>query len=52
MEGEGGGLTEPNWERLVDLVQTAFREGRVAKEATWQPVVLIPKGKRSTAASA
>ena len=28
-EGEGG-PTEPNWERLVDLIQTAFREGRLA----------------------
>ena len=30
-EEEGGG----NWEKLVDLVQTAFREGGVAEEATW-----------------
>ena len=34
-EGEGkteceeGGSTESNWERLVDLAQTAFREGRL-----------------------
>ena len=44
--GEEGGPTEPNWERLVDLVQTAFREGRLVGEAKWQAVVLIPKGKK------
>ena len=30
----------------MDLVQTAFREGEIADEATWQAVVLIPKGKK------
>ena len=39
--------TEPteaaNWERVVDLVQTAFRERRLAEEATWKSVVLISK---------
>ena len=44
MEGEEGGSTEPNWEMLVDLVQTAFREGILAEEAMWKAVVLIPKG--------
>ena len=43
-------LTEPkevaNWERVVDLVQTAFREGRLAEEATRKVVVLIHKGKK------
>ena len=35
-EGEGntddeeGGPEEPHWERLVDLIQTAFREGDLA----------------------
>ena len=33
-----------NWERVVDLVQMAFGEGRPAEENTWQEVVLIPKG--------
>ena len=28
-EGEEGESTEPNWESLVDLVHTAFREGRL-----------------------
>ena len=28
----------------MDLIQTAFREGRLTEEATWQVVVLIPKG--------
>ena len=41
-EEEGGEL----WEKLVDLVQTAFREGEMAEEATWQTVVLIPKGRK------
>ena len=43
--GEEGGPTEPHWENLVELIQTAFREGELAEEATWQAVVLIPKGK-------
>ena len=30
----------------MDLVQTAFWEGELAEEATWQVVVLIPKGKK------
>ena len=41
-----------NWARVVDLVQTAFREGDLAEEATWQAVFLIPKGKGTTGASA
>ena len=28
----------------MDLFHTAFREGRLAEEATWKAVVLIPKG--------
>ena len=32
--------------RLVELVQTAFRDGVLDKEATWQAIVLIPKGKK------
>ena len=35
-----------NWARFVDVVQTAFRDGHLAEEATWQVVVLIPKGKK------
>ena len=30
----------------MELVQTAFRDGVLAEEATWQAVVLIPKGKK------
>ena len=41
-EEEGGG----HWEKLVDLVQTAFQEGEMAEEATWQTVALIPKGRK------
>ena len=32
--------------RVMDLVQAAFREENLAEEATWQTVVLIPKGKK------
>ena len=41
-EEEGGDL----WGKLVELIQTAFREGEMAEEATWQTVVLIPKGRK------
>ena len=34
-----------NWARVVDLVQTSFREGDLAEESTWQAVFLLPKGK-------
>ena len=42
-EEEGGEL----WGKVAKITQTAFREGKLAEEATWQTVVLIPKGKRS-----
>ena len=35
-----------NWTRFMDLVQTSFRDGELAEEATWQAVFLIPKGKK------
>ena len=41
-EEEGGEL----WGKVVEITQTAFREGKLAEEATWQTVVLILKGKR------
>ena len=31
--------------KVVKMTQTAFREGKLAEEATWKTVVLIPKGK-------
>ena len=31
---------------MVEITQTAFWEGKLAEEATWQTVVLIPKGKK------
>ena len=37
--------SEGHWGRVVELVQTAFRDWDLAEEATWQAVVLIPKGK-------
>ena len=36
---------EGHWEKVVELIQTAFWDGDLAKEVTWQAVVLIPKGK-------
>ena len=39
MESEG------YWGRVVELIQTAFCDGDLAEEATWQAVVLILKGK-------
>ena len=41
-EEEDGDL----WGKLVELTHTAFREGEMVEEATWQTVVLLPKGKR------
>ena len=35
-----------NWEMVLDLIQTALQEGKLAEEATWQAVVLITKGKK------
>ena len=48
---EGGGREDTragaeNWARVVELMQTAFRDRDLAEEATWQAVVLIPKGKK------
>ena len=36
---------EENWARVVELVQTAFRDRDLAEEATWQALVLTHKGK-------
>ena len=36
---------EGQWRRVVEIVQTDFREGELAEESTWQAAVLIPKGK-------
>ena len=33
------------WGEVVEMTQTAFREGKLAEEAAWQTVVMIPKGK-------
>ena len=30
----------------MELIQTAFREGKMVEEATWQTLVLIPKGRK------
>ena len=36
---------EELWGKVVEMTQTAFREGKLAEESTLQTVVLIPKGK-------
>ena len=41
-EEEGGELSV----EVVEITQKAFQEGKMAEEATWKTVVLIPKGKR------
>ena len=52
MEEKGEEKTEAEeegrdlWGKLVELIQTAFREGEMVEEATRQTVVLIPKGKK------
>ena len=48
---DGGGREDTrkgveNWVRFMELVQKVFRDGDLAEEATWQAVVLIPKGKK------
>ena len=35
-----------NWDRVVELVKTAFRKGHLAEESTCQAVVLIHKGEK------
>ena len=35
-----------NWDRVVDIIQTAFGEGRLVEEATWKAVVLITTGNK------
>ena len=32
-----------NWEKLVAIIQAAFREGELAAPCIWQTVVIIPK---------
>ena len=44
--------TMTHWEKVVDLVRADFWGGCMVEEATWQSVVLIPKGKGTTASSA
>ena len=35
---------EEMWGKVVEMTQTAFRDGKLAEEAAWQTVVLSPKG--------
>ena len=34
---------EELWGKVVEMTQTAFRDGKLAEEAAWQTVVIIPK---------
>ena len=36
---------EEMWVKVVEMTQTAFRDGKLVEEAAWQTVVLIHKGK-------
>ena len=36
---------EGHWGRVMEIIQTAFRDRELAEEITWHAVVLIPKGK-------
>ena len=37
-------LYQGNWDRVVDLIQTCFREQQVPTQMLWLTVVLLPKG--------
>ena len=45
VEQEGQTEAEKHWGRFVEIIQTAFQDGELGEEVTWQAVVLIPKGK-------
>ena len=32
------------WQKVINIVQEAFRDNMLDEESTWQRVVLIPKG--------
>ena len=36
---------EEMWGKVVEMTQTAFRDGKLTEEAAWQTVVMIPKRK-------
>ena len=40
---EGAERENSKWELVMEMIQTAFRDGVLAEEATWQAMVLIPK---------
>ena len=41
---EGDERDQTKWVMVVELVQTSFRDGVLVEEATWQAVILTPKG--------
>ena len=45
VEDGGGRGRRDLWGKVVEITQTAFWEGELVEEATWQTVVLAPKGK-------
>ena len=44
-EDGGEGREKNKWEIVVEMVQAELQERELAEEATWQAVVLIPKGR-------
>ena len=32
-----------NWDKVVDIIQSAFRKGHLMEECTWNTVILILK---------
>ena len=43
-DGRGEERKTTKWEKVVELVQLAFRDGVIVEEAAWEAVVLILKG--------
>ena len=37
-------LDMDKWDKVVDIIYSTFREGRITVECEWQTVVLIPEG--------
>ena len=37
-------LDTQKWEKVVDIIQSDFIEGRILVECAWKAVVLVPNG--------
>ena len=35
------------WDKVLDIIQSDFREGRITVDYSWKTVVFIPKGNRN-----